>query len=310
MIAQSRAAIPSDPRWFSSDGLHLVIDRSASQVLPELSLPADAQAIVSDLVDAVLLDEQDPLLLCVDDWCGTVFDWKPVPETTSGQNLQSLHLHELTDYPRLTVSLSSLQGTPRTIWLAMDGDTLADMPELPESWQSLVRLERHLLPFAVQLQKYRLTSAEQCKIGPGSLLLLPMSYQDQWRVSLYAVDGTATGSNDLDATLDSQERVVRLVPQSSASSNDAREPEHNTVIELAESMMINKLSMQSVWQAGLNMALPLPGELDGLRVVVRQPLTDFQAAASSPSAPLPDLTGSLMKVGEGYGVLLDASRTD
>ncbi len=315
MTDVAHTALPIDLRWFECDGLYMVIDRSGSSALAELGVLSSEQAIVADLVDAVLLDEQDPLLRCLDAWCGTTIEWEPFRSPSSGFSTsreadqgeqvesvdaqQPAYLHELVNFPRLTVSLTSLEGTPRTIWLAMDAETLANMPALPDNWQSLVRVNRHLLPCTVQLQKFNLKIEELGKIGPGGLILLPQSFREHWLATVHAPIETL---NIMDVRIDSTGPIIRMLPQSNDMVNaDTADDASNVLVELADDVMINELYMRSVWEAGLNMVLPLPQALVGTRVVVRK-------SAAEAAMPLPSAwSGTLMKVGEGYGVLLDPS---
>lgn len=348
MTSELLGVIASNLRWFESDGSIIAIDRSKSTALGELAVPRDEEHAVMDLIDAVLLNEQDPLLRCIDDWCNSSFKWRPWrqpqldPDSDLARRQASgapILLHELPGYPRPGLSLTSLQGTPRAVLLAIDADTFEQMPPLPEAWQSLVKLQSFLRRGSLHLQTLRLSMQEKAKLAPGSLMLLPHSFESVWQANLIdlATDSLMP-ADGIAAEVDVEENRIRLLagrhaePQAGnaasqvsesspdesvqpAQANSAQTPpdkdpadmeqgdtsqQFNTVtVQLKQPLQFNDLYTLSVWQAQLNMALSLPGALHGAPVVLRQHAEDGRESGAGGS-----LAGQLWRVGRGYGVLL------
>ncbi|ASJ70511.1 hypothetical protein [Granulosicoccus antarcticus] len=311
-------------RWFECNGIYIAIDRTASSALPALGVVADKEAVVMDLIDAVLLDEQDPLLRFLDDWCSTAFDWRPWRATVSDEATEQgseeaqepqdmvapVPLHELRGYPRLTGTLISLQGPSRKLLLAIDAESLSMMPEIPEAWQSLVKFQSHLMPYRLQLQQMQLNTEEVEKLEPGALVLLPQSFESDWSIRMEAsLAGSILETHcKLHAFLDTTNSRFKLLPgagpepngdaQSLTAGTDTESEFQSITVELEDSVPINELYTRSVWQSQLNLVLPLAQEFLGSRVVIR---TD----GVTEHGVTKNLPGTLMQVGIGYGVLLE-----
>ena len=352
MTDELLGVVASNLRWFESDGSVIAIDRSKSTALGELAVPRDQELAVMDLIDAVLLNEQDPLLRCIDDWCNSSFKWRPLrqpqldPDSDLARRQASespVLLHELPGYPRLGLSLTSSEGTPRAVLLAIDADTLEQMPALPEAWQSLVQLRSFLRQGSLRLQTLHLSMDEKAKLAPGSLMLLPQSFESVWRANLIDMQaGSPMPAEGIAAEVDLEENRIRLIAgqhtnsqsidaaaqsteslpdegvqhaqedstqaptdsnHSEVDQSDSSEQTVTVTVELAQPLPFNDLYTLSVWQAQLNMALTLPGELHGAPVVV------WQHVQSGREGGTDRLAGQLWRVGQGYGVLLqdDAS---
>lgn len=241
MKPNNSSAIP-EYRWFESDGLFMAIDQSFGLSLAKLQLAAGLDGELPDLTDAMLLSDQDPLLQCVDAWCNHEFNWKPVrldtvadkanasTDTDDSNNSNSNDdtggtdgvagnasdnesilvvkpLHQQTQLPKLTVTLSSLEGEKRAVLLAVPNDELANMPDLPEQWQSLVSLTRHSYLYEVVLQDKLMSAVELEKIKPGAFVLLTESFSQAWPIQLSASKGVAM-SKDVSAVMSAHLQIA------------------------------------------------------------------------------------------------------
>ena len=319
-------------RWFECDGNYIAIDRSASVQLKELAL-ADADiSAVHDLVDMVLLDELDRILCCLDDWVGRPFDWipmNPVLDNTDDESLalgQALPLHELRTSPGLTARMTSLENESQTLLLALDPATLNALPPFPEAWQSLVAFNRYLKPMKLELQQFPLTNEERHKLGNGAMVLLPRSFAVQWQARLVAIEEY---SWELDAPgsvlVDPEHNRVQLLPpavkkaEGESKGESEGESKREVVqsdttiltVELEEMLYVNELYTESVWQSQKSMVIALPQAVEGARLVIT--VKSGNDLAASPQHDKQNgeqnselaWSGQLMKVGEGYGVVLE-----
>ena len=303
-------------RFFECEGSYIAIDRSASVLLKELSL-ADADiSAVADLVDMVLLDEVDSLLCCLDDWAGHIFDWTPRSvaeddsENTSPFPGKILPLHELRACPGFTTRMSLPKSQSPALLLALNMATLDALPPFPDTWGSLVDFYQYLKPMKLQLQQMSLLDEEYRKLETGAMVLLPWSFTAQWQAKLVATDAC---SWNLDApgnvVVDTEQSRLHISPP---VVTDAKEQAYSSdapilTVELEGLVNINELYTESHWQLQQNMVIALPQMIGGARVVIRvdslNEVTDKRQSDKS-SDPLVWF-GTLMKVGQGYGVVLE-----
>ena len=311
-------------RWFKCDGNYIAIDRSASVQLKELAL-ADADiSAVHDLVDMVLLDELDRILCCLDDWVGRPFDWipmNPVLDNTDDESLAlgpAQPLHELRTSPRLTARMTSLENESQTLLLALDPATLNALPPFPEAWQSLVAFNRYLKPMKLELQQFPLTKEEHRKLENGAMVLLPQSFTVQWQARLVAIEEY---SWELDAPgsvlVDPEHNRVQLLPPvvKKAEGESKREADQSDTtiltVELEEMLYVNELYTESVWQSQKSMVIALPQAVEGARVVITVKSGNDSAASPEHDKGNDEQnselawSGHLMRVGQGYGVVLE-----
>ena len=327
--------------WFECEGSFFAIDRTASALLNELALADVDISAVADLVDMVLLDEVDNLLSCLDDWAGHTFDWTPMtPVVDDSENENSsagqvLPFHELHGFPKFTARISSLEDNSQTLLLALDLAMLDALPPFPASWESLVKFDRYLKPMKLQLQQISLLDKEHSKLSTGAMVLLPQSFAPQWQAMLVTTDEY---SWNIDApgsiVVDTDENQVRILPPVVPSTEEpADKPDAPVLtIELEGLLNVNELYTESVWRVQQNMVISLPQAIEGARVVIRaKPLdnstnalqrdesddstSEFKRDESNDSTSElqrdqsdDDLawSGTLMKVGQGYGVVLEA----
>ncbi|MFK7994278.1 MAG: hypothetical protein AB8B87_09075 [Granulosicoccus sp.] len=296
-------------RWFESDGMYMAIEEQSTTSLLDLELDPASGAEVQDLLDAVLLAGHDPLLQCLDAWSGHEFDWTPVRVApTPGEGDVAIAdtpgtarpLHKLTHVPRLTVSLSSQEGQKRSIFLAIPDKELADMPVFPEQWQPLVHLRRHAFQCEIALQLMQLDAHEWDKLQPGSMVLLERSFSERWPVKVHcAMDEIADEAffGSIKASLLVEDNVVRLLEQNERNDKDNTD-DYEISIRLQIPVLLNSLYISSAWQSGQNVMAALGEPLQGARVKILRYIGSDET--------LPTLYGSVVSIGRGYGVLLDA----
>ncbi|MBX2880185.1 MAG: hypothetical protein KTR32_09655 [Granulosicoccus sp.] len=291
--------------WFESDGLYLAVDRTSGHALDGLPMNSTTLAEVPDLVDAMVLADQEPLLQCLDAWLEQSFNWQPAhlagtnaEDEASSADIPSsagLALHEQTHYPQLTVSLAALEGQRRIVYLSIPHAELKQMPALPEQWQSLVTLTHHACLAHVVLQSSSLSADELIRLKPGGMVLLSDSFAESWPVLLRPDNPATTGSfSPLGATLRAEENILRLVEVETDDPFERQADESMLVLTLENPIMINQLYINSAMRSGQNVLIPLPDSLEGARVVV------LQGGANEPS-----MAGCIMPVGRGFGVLLE-----
>ncbi|MFK7855249.1 MAG: hypothetical protein AB8B79_14095 [Granulosicoccus sp.] len=296
-------------RWFESDGLYMAINRASGNSISELGLEPDSHIHVQDLLDAVLLADHDPLLQCLEVWSGQVFDWTPMtaakPDNPQEETVDQLNadnsLHYQTHLPRLTISLSSLEGQKRTIYLAIAHDELRQMPELPEQWQSLVKLTRHARLYEAVLQKKILRTDEYEKLCPGALLLLPDSFSSLWAVQMQPISAeNSSEAPAISGELSTESNAIRLMPNEAIQQHDQtvgsdadQSAELDMEISLKTSLLINQLYAESAWQSGQNVLIALPQLLESVPVVIKCQMHKLK------------LQGRVVSLGSGYAVLVD-----
>lgn len=310
-MSEVAGAAMHEYRWFESEGLCMAINRASGNSMSEFGLEPDLQVQVQDLLDAVLLADHDPLLQCLEIWSGQDFDWKPMIAVKSDDTEENMvdqigansSLHNQSHLPRLTVSLSSLEGQRRTIYLAIAHDELRQMPELPEQWRSLVKLSRHATLYEAVLQKKRLHTDEFQKVGPGALLLLPDSFSSLWAVQLRPIKTeNISEALSISGELSIENNAIRLVPDDAikpydkpASSDVDQSDNLDMEISLETPLLINQLYAESAWKSGQNVLVALPQLLETIPVVVECQLRKLK------------LPGRVIPLGSGYAVLLDSS---
>lgn len=328
-------------RWFECDGLYMAIDQTSGGSLAELGLGHDLQAQVMHLMDAVLLADHDPLLQFLEAWGEQVFDWKPVSSTASSNvdeveyigddpaasedsSVAEIPLHQHTHLPRLTVSLSSLEGQKRVVYLAIPHDELIQMPTFPEQWHSLVALKRYTHQFDVVLQEKILRAREQEKLEPGAFVLLSASFSDSWALQLQPVEGGSSEPADavlpMRAELNAENNAIRLCKPDIALSDDQQallavsdeqeilqtrvQPDSGAAdsdqalarlmkIRFKAPVLINQLYSNSAWQSGNNVLIALPESLESAAVEIALIGSDLI------------FYGRIVALGKGFGVLLD-----
>ena len=180
-------------RWFESDNFFIALDQTSAKTAESAESPEQSQSqeSVTDLHDAVLLAEHEPLLQCLAALLGADVAWQPVREPAAA-------LHEMSHMPRITATLRSLQGAEQCVYLAIPVDDLDTVPEIPEQWQSLVKFEPHVFHFHPCLQSCVLTDQESDKLVPGSMALIEGSFNDNWPVSLVFQSDSANTSVRVD----------------------------------------------------------------------------------------------------------------
>ena len=298
-------------RWFRSDSVFIALDRlrvgeSVDTSTESAALPQAASLQlepVSDLHDAILLAEYEPLLQCLAALMGQDEPWEPVNEP-------SVALHEMTHMPRITATLTSLQGVQRTIYLAIPVEELEHVSSVPEQWQSLAKIETHVSQFYPCIQSCDFSDEELDKVISGALVLLEESFNERWSIKL-GVRSTSIEPNDplneigekirispaYDGLFDSKNQTIRLGQHRGGAASASTLNDSQTLFFFDEPVMVNHLYAESVWQAGRNFVLALSQSLDELRVGVVLP--------SRNERPGKTLFGSLKRVGRGYGVLID-----
>lgn len=294
-------------RWFESNNVFIALDQIDNRLAPIATTdPASErqqQDSVTDLHDAVLLAEYEPLLQCLAAIIGEDQTWCPVRKT-------SAPLHEMTQMPRITATLKSLQGTSRTVYLAIPINELSDVPAVPEQWQLLVKFESHIFHFHPCLQSCVLSEQEVGKLMPGSMVLLEGAFDDTWPINL-TVQSELTNllsSTDFDyqftdiysAFLNCENQTIRVLQNDDAVNKSVGVARDDTLFLIDEPITVNRLYMESAWQARMNFVLSLAQSLEHTRVRVVQP------TANNPTGKT--LFGTLRKVGAGYGVLVDEEK--
>lgn len=310
-------------RWFETEGLYMAIVDMPEKSLIDVELSSSSRAQVPDLLDAMLLAEHDPLLQCLEAWVGADFDWKPAfansvvktaakdgagenPEPSEeqdssplGADVPNLPLHLQTDMPRLTVSLSSLEGAQRTVYLALTHEELLDMPSFPELWQSLVSFKQHLFQCEIGLQSLMLSADDWAKLEPGAMVLLENSFLEQWQVTVHTTNNLSNAESfiaSVNGTIVADSNLVRLVQQPPVDASVGNVGAYGVSVRLQTPLLVNELYINSAWQYGQNVSLAMGQPLLGADITLLRHARDSDSSEA--------LHGQIMQIGRGYGVLL------
>jgi len=286
-------------RWFEADGVSLSIstamvaaDNALEHTSPDNALPWSSETM--DMCDALLLDAQDPLLRCIDAWLGKELDWQQI-SYPNGE-------------PERVLTLKSLVGPDRQVSLAMPRDELDALPPFPADWQPFVSATHHMVVAQILLDRVQVSISELEKIEPGALVLLPASFESVWRVSLLI-----EAESDVAQEFMSQCRVTLQMPGSEIAIASSKRPGENPpeaenaeYIEVVaeESFGINMVHARDAWQRGMVDEYAFSSSLPKLRVHF-QPRAGTGADDQADSTRV--LSGILVGMGRGYGVLIDGA---
>jgi len=195
----------ADERIAEQAGSQAVAEAPSVAEIADDGSPIDP--VVMPLHDAVLLNEYDELLCCIDAWLKQAHDWRPV------QSEESMPLLQMTLYLRSNtarcVSLH-LSDTERasTGSLASPGSS-SEVPlrsELPAEWQAQVTLEYHEHPATLILESLRLSEQD--------LQRLASSFEPEWRVSLNPLESSTADALPASLNIDTGQLLVAPALQS------------------------------------------------------------------------------------------------
>gem|GEM_PF-3532942 len=267
-------------RWFVDGDVGLAID------VPERQAP-----VFDALQDAVLLGDLDPLLQHVAQLFDRDFDWVPT-----------------TDERPLHVSV--IGGSDSRIALALP-ETLRDRLPVPgerargsaadrrrperaagpeNDTDRPPRLVAHRQLARVVLDSMPLDAGDLERLGPGALLLLPASFESQWR-ALLVLD--ACDSFRLPVLVDRTSEAVRAHP-GPPRHPDGASHECWLTVALVSPVEIALDRWSSDSQAGCDLA-------DGAAMVI-------ETAGDAPDQAVrrcSGLAGRLITLGRGHAVVLD-----
>lgn len=295
------------------------------------------------LHDAVLLDEHDELLRCIDAWLAQAHDWQPVNDTDDTPT------PELTVYtqadPSRRVSLV-LPDTARSDSSSPSTDTLlTPMPALPQEWQSVLGVQYHKHSTALILDRVSLGVNDLERLAGGALVVLPASFEPRWQVTLESSNGAvlpaildaSSGSLDVppsprslsswlgtstvvEADMNSDTTSATTSDASSSNERCTDDDEHHShgdegalqvgsqptlVVALLMPVSINLRAAEAAWQSGMSLSLePLP-PVARLQVSLRL----VRSTQNNDQFFDPVRHGSLLRIGQGLGVIIDSDAT-
>ena len=163
----------------------------------------------------------------------------------------------------------------------------------------------------LRLQQLFLTDIEFSKLEVGAMVLLPDSFKSQWQAMLVATEDfswdIATPGR---VVIDTDQNSLHLLPPAVEGTDVAEDQLKKIIltIELEGLLSVNELYTELVWQLQQNMDIALPQAIEGAGVVIKTESLNNPADSSQQVDCRNVLTwsGTLMKAGLGYGVVLEA----
>lgn len=300
----SQIHAPSDgmqvfQRWFEADGVSLsistvmaAVDGASGYASSDNAFPWSSETM--DMCDALLLDAQDPLLRCIDAWLGKELDWQQI-SYPNGE-------------PERVLTLNSLVGPDRQVSLVMSRDELDALPPFPADWQPFVSATHNVLLAQVLLDRVQVSTRELEKIEPGALVLLPASFESVWRVSLL-VEAESDMAQEFvthcQASLQMPDSAIAIAPLKHPGEKPLEAENAEYIVVVAEELLsINMLRARNAWQRDMVDEYAFSSSQTKLRVQVR-PGTGTSADGQVDSSRV--LSGILVGMGRGYGVLIDGA---
>jgi len=258
-------------RWFEASDFLLAIDQLEAHRYECASKPL---AAMDGWLDAVLLDEQGPLLQCIANWAQNDFDWQPLTNTS---NLS------------LDMTVASLAGTQRTLGLVCPAHNTQLLPTLPESLSTLLSVQHHKEQVRVCLDEFVLTAEELEKCETGGFVLLSGSFHSSWVVQLHSFESSQTV---LAARLDPASASLSPLSQPCELVEDG---DKRIRVLLHEHTLLDhnhRRSDKADIQSGVMLPIPpLEQSAVDVEIITSEGVTVFEA--------------SLLRIGNGFAVRLD-----
>ena len=248
---------------------------------------------------AIALAEQDPLLQCVSSWLNQDFDWQPLTVKDSQEIETDLAPDIIPD-----VTLYSAKSTRHKIGLSFRNN-IDCLPIFPAEFGEFVELQRRKQWLSLCLASLQLSDVDVQRLKPGSLVLLPDTFKDQYAVELFA---TPSGTSVAMARLDHRNCSLYF-------ADDAMQPAQSTTAEagsttriilqqavsidlsrLSESRNDNRPVSSDITDALAPTVVSLPA-MDGQEVLVLQ----------HHSNGVETYRASLLNVGSGLAAVLSGS---
>ncbi|MBX2838385.1 MAG: hypothetical protein KTR35_16125 [Gammaproteobacteria bacterium] len=258
--------LASPQRYFSAE--HIILGIEADWCTTD-DAPSN---LTTPWRDAILLEEQAPLLTCLSQWFGQEFDWQPLENDLSPNSPDA--------------TLQSKAGPKRKLELTLTEGGVERLPEFPAEFQEFIELSLHHRTCQLVLDRLALNIEDQSRVGPGALVLLPKSFQPNWMVELAAVESL----NTVVATAMLNANQAQLQPMEFYSELRQAESDSDPYsVVLLESLVVHK----DQWSLDQSLSLTSTSTLVGLSVQFRHPKSQTL------------LAGTLCNVGSGMAVLID-----
>lgn len=279
-------------RWFQAGEYWLCIDVPEGTPLYERCHEQERETL-DDLHDAILLDDHESLLRCLELWLQVELDWVPSAEAPLDPIL----------------SLQSLSGQ-QMVTLACKQEQRQTLPAIPAVWKELVQVHWHAIDAQLVLDTFRLSTGELERITTGACILLPASYSDCWFGQLQCGVDASQYANQVvrqcRVGIDAQQAALRIQPSPPSAIVEAETTAEGSCTAQLRVVMdgqitLNVLQGQARWAQGQSWQCLLPQSFESATVGVH-----LSGGASSPEGT--EFSGQLCPIGQGWGVLLGQAR--